>query len=185
MTAAPLKRMTVDEFLAWADEQPRGRFELLDGIPLAKSPERVRHLEGKLAAVTGLSQSIKRAGLRCRALPDGATVRIDERTAYEPDALVYCGKSLDGDDVEIPNPVIVVEVTSPSSKQIDAGAKVAGYFAVPSVHHYLIIDAKGRRIIHHKRGAGEMIETRILSEGPIRLDPPGLETSVAEMLGPV
>ena len=184
MTAAPLKRMTVDEFLAWAEEQPRGRFELLDGTPIAMSPERVRHLEAKLAAVVALSQAIARAGIPCRALPDGATVRINDRTAYEPDALVYCGKPLGGDDIEITNPVIVVEVTSPSSKNIDAGAKVAGYFAVASVHHYLIIDAKARRIIHHKRGTGDLIETRILSDGPFRLDPPGLETSVAEMLGP-
>jgi hypothetical protein len=27
-------------------------------------------------------------------LPDGMTVRIDETTAHEPDALVYCGERL-------------------------------------------------------------------------------------------
>lgn len=184
MTAAPLKRMTVDEFLAWAEEQPRGRYELLDGTPIAMSPERVRHARAKHQAAVALDAAIRRAGKDCHMLPDGMTVRVDERTAYEPDALVHCGPPAPEDNVEIPNPVIVVEVTSPSSKNIDAGAKVAGYFAVASVHHYLIIDAKARRIIHHKRGAGDLIETRILSEGPVHLDPPGLETSIAEMLGP-
>jgi hypothetical protein len=40
-------------------------------------------------------------------------------------------------------------------------------------------------VIHHKRGVGEMIETRILSDGQIRLDPPGLEIPVQVMFPPV
>ena len=36
-----LKRMTVDEFLLWAEGQ-EGRWELHDGAPVMMSPERVR-----------------------------------------------------------------------------------------------------------------------------------------------
>ncbi len=43
MASAPLKRMTVDEFLVWADTQPGRRFELVHGQPVAMSPERARH----------------------------------------------------------------------------------------------------------------------------------------------
>jgi hypothetical protein len=32
---------------------------------------------------------------------------------------------------KIPNPVIVVEVFSPSTRRIDATAKLAGYFRLP------------------------------------------------------
>ena len=62
------------------------------------------------------------------ALPDGMTVRIDDVTAYEPDALVYCGTKLPPSAVEVPNPVIVVEVLSPSTRHIDLSAKLADYF---------------------------------------------------------
>jgi Uma2 family endonuclease len=41
------------------------------------------------------------------------TVRIDKETAHEPDALVYCGAKLSSNAVEVPSPVIVVEVLSP------------------------------------------------------------------------
>jgi Uma2 family endonuclease len=43
----------------------------------------------------------------------------------------------------VPNPVIVVEVSSPSTRKIDASLKMTGYFSLPSVHHYLIIDPEG------------------------------------------
>lgn len=52
-------------------------------------------------------------GLPCHMLPDGMTVRVDEMTAYEPDALVYCGTKLSASDIEVPAPIIVVEVLSP------------------------------------------------------------------------
>ena len=178
MTAQPKAKMTVDEFLAWAEFRP-GRYELVNGEVFGLSPERTRHAETKFAVQTALVQAIRRSGVPCRMLPDGMTVRVDARTVYEPDALVYCGERLPGDAVEVPNAVIVVEVTSPATKGEDTGGKLAGYFAVPSVEHYLILDPVRRVLIHHRR-AGEAIETRIASEGSLRLDPPGLELSVAE-----
>ncbi|MGH7248837.1 MAG: Uma2 family endonuclease, partial [Pseudomonadota bacterium] len=54
--------------------------------------ERVEHGEVKLAAAIALRMAIMRAGLNCYALGDGMTVRIDDHTAYEPDALVYAAK---------------------------------------------------------------------------------------------
>ena len=42
MTVLPQIRMTVDEFLAWADRQP-GCYELANGIVHAMSPEGAGH----------------------------------------------------------------------------------------------------------------------------------------------
>ena len=55
---------------------------------------------------------------------------------------------------------------------------------LPSVAHYLILDPERRTVICHKRGQGEVIETRILTSGPLRLDPPGLELAVDELFPP-
>ena len=116
-------------------------------------------------------------------LPDGMTVRIDARNAYEPDALVYCGKEAAPSAVEIANPVIVVEVLSPSTRRIDTSKKVAGYFQLPSVAHYLIVDLERRVILHYTRGAEDTILTRIVHEGTLALDPPGLELALADVWG--
>src|ERR1700724_2364475 len=180
MIALPRTRMTVDQYLAWAQGQP-GRYELLDGVVFAMSPEGAGHAERKAAVHAALISGIRARGVPCYALPDGMTVRIDKSTAYETDALVYCGAKLAPSSVEVPNPVIVVEVLSPSTRHIDLSAKLADYFRLPSVAHYLIVDPDKPRVIHHARGAGDTILTRIVSEGTVALDPPGLEVAVAEI----
>jgi len=148
------------------------------------APQRLAHMDTKYEVVTALKSAIRRAKAPCHAVPDGATVRIAARTAFEPDALVYCGPRLPPSSIEIPEPVIVVEVLSEGTAARDHGVKLAGYFSLPSVAHYLILDADNRMAIHHKRGLGDVIETRILKEGPLRLDPPGLEIPVQDMFAP-
>jgi Uma2 family endonuclease len=179
MTALPKHKMTVDEYLAWAQDQP-GRFELYAGAVYAMAPERAGHAKAKFAVQVALRAAIQRAGIDCHMLPDGMTVRVDAYTAHEPDALVYCGQELPDSAVEVPNPIIVIEVLSPSTRHIDASAKLAGYFRVDSVRHYLIVDPDQPLVIHHARGEADIVATRILREGKIVLNPPGIELSVAD-----
>jgi Uma2 family endonuclease len=180
MVALPKHKMTVDEYLSWAEGQP-GRFELYAGIVYAMTPERAGHARIKYAVQAALLSGIRRARLPCHMLPDGMTVRVDQDTAHEPDALVYCGERLPDIVVEVANPVIVVEVLSPSTRHIDASAKLAGYFRVPSVRHYLIVDPDKQVLVHHARADGGTIATRIISDGTFLLDPPGIEVSVQEI----
>jgi len=170
--------MDVNAFLIWAEGRD-GRWELRDGQPVMIAPERAMHALTKYAAQESLKAATQRAGLTRRMFPDGMTVRITARTAFEPDALVVCPSPPDLNTMEIPNPVIVVEVLSPSAAADDHGMKLDGYFSLRSVEHYLILDPDRRVMIHHKRGQAEAIETRILRDGVVRLDPPGLEAEVA------
>ena len=174
-------RMTADEFIAWAMEQPEGeRYELVGGEVVGMSPERLAHARVKARVHRALTDAIERGGLPCEAVPDGMAVEVSADTVYEPDALVRCGPPLPGDTVRILDPVVLVEVLSPSTGAHDAGAKLAGYFGMPSVRHYLLLDTKKRTVIHHARadGGGE-IATRIARDGAVRLDPPGLALDVA------
>ena len=75
----------------------------------------------------------------------------------------------------------IVEVLSPSTRHIDASSKLAGYFKVPSVHHYLIVDPERRLVIRHSRGEGGLIGTRIHNRGALDLSPPGIMLSVARL----
>jgi Uma2 family endonuclease len=182
MVALPQTHMTVDEYLAWAEGQP-GRYELDNGVVLAMSPEGAVHAKIKFRTQVALAAAIRAGGFPCHMLPDGMTVRVDAFTAYEPDALVYCGAELGPRDVEVPNPVIVVEVLSPSTRHIDLSKKLAGYFRLPSVAHYLIVDPLKSSVLHHARSTGDTILTRIVTTGMITLDPPGLEFAVADIYG--
>ena len=172
--------LTVDEFLARSDEF-EGKWELRDGVAVCMAPERLGHGLTKLAAVNALAGAIARAGAPCQAVPDSVGVRISARSMYVPDALVYCGPRLSSDTREIPDPILVVEVLSPSTAAYDQNDKLAAYFSLPGVIHYLVLNPATRRGVHHKRGQGDLIETRLLREGPLRLDPPGIEVEVKDL----
>ncbi len=180
MATTAKQHMTADEFLSWAEGRD-GRWELHDGVAVMMAPERVIHSQTKGEAFVGLREAIRRAGVPCAAYPDGVAVRIDEGTTYEPDVLVSCGPRPPSDALAVNDPIIVVEVLSPSTALIDHGRKLSGYFSLPSVQHYLILDPDRRVAIHHKRGQGEVIETRIVTQGAMQLDPPGLELALENL----
>ena len=180
MSTLAQRKMTVDEFLVWAEGQ-EGRWELYNGVPYSMSPERTRHIKVKYAVYLALLQAIRKAGSPCHLLGDGAGVRISRHVMHIPDALVYTGPELPDDAIEVPNPVILVEVASPSTRKIDAALMLKGYFSLPSVHHYLIVDPEGPPVIHHRRQADGTILTSIVHEGTLTLSPPGIEVGVAEM----
>jgi Uma2 family endonuclease len=183
MTALRKEQMSTAEFLLWAPQQPEG-WELLDGVPTAMSPERVIHGETKYRAARAFEDSIAKARVPCRFVLDSAAVRIDTKNSYQPDLMVYCGEPLAGDAIVVPNPVIVVEVLSPGNAVTDLRDKLQGYFRVASVRHYLILDPDKRLVIHHARGTVDTVSTRIINEGAIVLDPPGLSLAVADLFPP-
>jgi Uma2 family endonuclease len=171
------KRMTADEFLLWA-EGKEGRWELHDGVAVLMSPERLAHIRTKARAMSALEDAVRRTELPCEVFADGVSVKVDAKVIFEPDATVVCGPRLSDDTIVVSDPIVVVEVLSPSTAAVDHGRKLSGYFSLPSVQHYLILDPERRVVIHHKRGQGEAIETRVLTSGAARLDPPGFEVAV-------
>jgi Uma2 family endonuclease len=169
------KPMSADEFLAWAQGWAEGeRYELIDGEPWRMPAERVEHARAKGEIYVQLRAAIHGAGLPCEAFTDGVAVVIDERTIYEPDAMLRCGPPLPGSQVRITDPLLVVEVLSRSTGTFDVTLKLTGYFRLPSLHHYLVVIPETRTVIHYARGDGGAIIARILGDGPLRLDPPGL-----------
>ncbi|MGA8198289.1 MAG: Uma2 family endonuclease [Acetobacteraceae bacterium] len=111
---------------------------------------------------------------RLRSIPTGWRWKWTNNTVYEPDALVRCGTPLPADAIKPDDPVIIVEALSPSTRARDTGAKLEDYFRLPSLRHYLIVKTENRSVIHHARGADGIILARIVREGPIVLEPPGI-----------
>lgn len=183
--ASPTGRMTVDQFLAWLDNQ-RGsdRWELVEGEIVGMAGDRVRHNRVKYAVARALDDAIRSANLPCIIFTDGVGVRIDEWTLRIPDASVQCGVEADPDALTV-DPTIVVEVTSPSSVRDDEDQKLIEYMGVLGVEHYLVVHPKSCVVVHHSRHSSGNILTRIFrGTGDISLDPPGILVSVAALLGP-
>jgi Uma2 family endonuclease len=158
-------RMTSDAFIAGAMEQD-ARHEQVAGEIVTMAPARSTRAFTRLHIAGRLADAVEGAGLACQVCPDGMAVEIDDATTFEPDALVRCGTPLPADAIKLNDPIIVVEVLPPSSLARDSGAKLADYFRLASVRHYLIV-----------RTENGAIATRIIRDGSVRLDTPGITLS--------
>jgi Uma2 family endonuclease len=96
----------------------------VDGEVIAMAPERAVHAERKLEIAVALRQAIRAAGLPCQVYPDGMTIEVDE-SDFEPDAVVRCGDRPDDNRVDVPDPLIIAEVLSPSIRHVDLTRKLA------------------------------------------------------------
>jgi Uma2 family endonuclease len=171
----------VEEYLAWSDSQSeRPRTELINGQVVAMATERAAHNRIKIAVIIALDRAIRSGHAPCEAFTDGIVVRVDEHTAYEPDALVNGGERMPAQNMIAPQPVIIAEVLSSMTRHTDTSAKLIGYFKLPTVAHYLVIDPESRSLTHHRR-SGPPVQRQ---SGPLRLDPPGLDLTIEELLGP-
>ncbi len=181
MSDAAEQLMDGDEFLVWAEGR-EGKWELRDGVVVAMAPEQAFHSRVKGFAGAALLAALRRKGADCGVYVDGLAVRIAKRRTFVPDVLVTCPPTPDK-KMETTNPLVVVEVLSPSTAAFDHGAKLEGYFSLASLAHYLLIDPDRRVLILHSRGREGVIETRILHEGEVRLDPPGIAFEFADLFG--
>lgn len=69
---------------------------------------------------------------------------------YYPDILVSCEEN--PEDAHFSNePILIVEVTSDSTREIDRREKRAAYLQMPGVHEYVIIEQKKMLVEIHRR----------------------------------
>ncbi len=172
---------SVDDFLRWSQQQEQGRYELEKGRIIVTSRQNAEHAKTKVRVFNLLQAAIVKAHLPLYAMPDGMSVRITDDRAYEPDALVAALPEVAGKALEIPNPVIVVEVLSPTpaSQKRDLTVKVEGYGRVATIEHYIIVDPAERQVLHYRREGRVLAPPAAPSEGILHLDPPGLGLPVA------
>jgi len=86
-----------------------------------------------------------------------------------------CGDPLDPNDVVVTDPVIVVEVTSPSTGGFDLSVKTRRYFNNPHLRHYLVILANERSASWYSRDEAGVVTVTHHDSGTLSLDPPGID----------
>ena len=174
-------RMTRQEYRSWVAAQPNGRFERVDGAVLRMEREPLAHANRKALAWLALRNAVAAAGLQCHVYADGMTVEVGE-SDFEPDVVVHCRERLPDDAIAVPDPLIILEVLRSGPCRVDTHEKLAAYFQLSTLRHYLVFWAVERRVVHFRRdGGGADIHTRIVTAGPIVLNPPGVTITVEEV----
>jgi Uma2 family endonuclease len=116
---------TVDDYLAFADARPRERYALLAGVPVAMAPPSYRHQK----ICGNLDRAIYRqiAARGCDVVQNTGIAQSSEADFLpEPDVMVRCGP-IDGRRRWVNDPIVVIEVLSPSTMTDDRGYKLSAY----------------------------------------------------------
>jgi Uma2 family endonuclease len=136
---------TYGEYLA-LEEENSTRHEYLDGEIYAMAGGTPDH-----AALAGIAIRLLGNGLRpgCRVFTSDLRVHIAATgLATYPDGTVICGKSARSSDdrLAVVNPVLLLEVTSPSTEDYDRGEKLRNYQQLPSLREVLIVSHREARV---------------------------------------
>ena len=144
--------MTVPEFLAW-DAPGEARWQLVDGEPVAMARASRTHgaLQVELGSLIGNHLAI--AGDRCTVIAaPGIIPRVRARENFRiPDLAVTCTR-YETEEYDVSNPVLIVEVLSPSNRA-DTWRNVWAFTTIPSLREILILSSTAVRAELLRRGS--------------------------------
>lgn len=145
------RRMSADEFLAWEATQTE-RHEFVQGEVFAMTGGRDRNNTVSGNLYMALRQHL--AGSGCRVYASDLKLQVAAADAFfYPDLMVTCSAADLADRLVKREPVLVVEVLSPSTEAFDRGDKFAHYRRLPSLREYLLVDVDRLRCDLYRKGA--------------------------------
>ncbi len=157
MTALPKQqqRYTLEEYLE-LDRTSEERYEYFDGEIFAMTGGSLNHnlIVGNLLA--RLHQQLWQSD--CKVLPSDMRIKVPTALPYRyPDLSIFCGEprieNLSGQQLLV-NPLVLIEVLSPSTEAYDLGRKFTAYQSIESFREYLLVAQDRVHVTHYVKQAG-------------------------------
>ena len=150
MSSLPVSPLTEEQYLA-RERAALTKSEFHDGLMFAVAGGSPNHslLANRIGALLDRQMP---AG--CRTFNSDLRVKVASAGLYTyPDCSVVCGElELFGDQQDVVlNPLLIVEVLSPSTEGYDRGKKFELYRAMPSFREYLLVHQDRRRVEHYSK----------------------------------
>ncbi len=149
--------LSVDEFLAW-DAGTDQRYQLLRGLVTMMAPPQAVHgrLVSRLDRLLGA-----KLPPRCEPSTEAGIKPLHRAdTYYQADLAVTC-RPLERGEVYLREPMLVVEVLSPSTEATDRLLKLDDYRLIPSIADILFVSSMRVQVEHwHRQGDAWLVTTR-------------------------
>ncbi len=179
--ATAQRRMTLDEFFAW-DSGDDLRYELIDGVVVAMTSPRNAH--GKISIKLGrrIDEALD-ARPSCSAESEVGIVSPTRRsTFYQADLAVSCTPQVD-EGHEMIDPLLIVEILSPSTEDKDRKVKLVDYRQIPSVREVLLVDCTRPYCELHRRTEEDqwLVQLVVDLKASITLESIGAELTLADI----
>ena len=154
MAAQPQPRLTPEEYLA-LERAAESRSEYFDGHMYAMSGSSYRHfvITGNLGF--GLRSAVGQRG--CTVGTSDMPVLVSPRGLYTyPGVIVVCGEPrfADGSADTLLNPIVLIEVLSPSTEGHDRGFQAAQFRMIESLQEYALVSQTEPRVEIFRRQVG-------------------------------
>ena len=148
MVASARQRFSFDEYLA-LEEIATVKHEFLGGHVWAMAGGTPAHAAIAANVIALLSAQIR--DRPCRVFTSDLRIRVQATgLGTYPDVTVVCGRlETDPEDPRgntVTNPIVVVEVMSPSTEEYDRGEKLAHYQRIPSLAEIVLVAFDERRL---------------------------------------
>lgn len=153
--AARRPHYSLKEYLI-IEEMSGVRHEYLDGNIFAMAGGTPDHARICANLISLLSNRLE--ARPCAVFTSDVRVRVQATGLLTyPDVSVLCGRAeRDAEDKNaLINPIVLVEVTSPSTEAYDRGAKLDHYKRIPSLREVVLVDHAERRVEVWRRGEDE------------------------------
>jgi len=160
-----LASCTRDDYLR-LDETSDGRHEFFQGEVFAMTGGSFNHAAIGLNIATTLTTSLR--GGPCRPMNSDLRIHTPAGLDTYPDVSAFCGEpELSDRQKTLLNPVVIIEVLSPTTRSYDRGDKFALYRGIPSLRDYLLVDSEQILVEHFRRldnGEWLLHEYRLVSD---------------------
>jgi Uma2 family endonuclease len=183
-TALKSTPVTASAFLTEPDRGPPGKKYLVDGVVYAMAPASPTHgaIQAKLAILIGAHLLSNK--LPCRVLTEaGVQPKIRAKTNVRiPDLIVTCEPIARPGDKLVKEPMIVIEVLSPSNDD-DSYGSIMACSTLPSVKQMLVVDSSRVSVELWQRDlAGEWpTDPEPITSGSVPLAALGLDLALADV----
>lgn len=151
MTAQPQSRYSVAEYLE-LERTGLQKHEYYRGTIFALAGSSEAHNLILSNIVTSLNTQLRSRS--CKVYPSDMRLKIPGTGLYTyPDISVVCGTAQFDDPKRdtLLNPLVVIEILSPSTESYDRGKKFQHYRTIESLCDYLLISQDEQRIEHYVR----------------------------------
>jgi Uma2 family endonuclease len=176
MSIALRKSMTLEEFLAW-EEQQELRWEFDGFEPVAMTGETSEHSAIERNLILALTGCLR--GKPCQVYTSNLKILVAGSIRY-PDAFVVCSPVTRGTRV-VTDPVVVFEVLSPSTASIDIGAKNEEYRDTPSIQRYVMLSQDRQSATVFARVANDWVGHILSGDTILSMPEIGIELPLAEL----
>ena len=143
--------LTPAEYLTWERKQPF-KNEYHNGQIIAMSGASRAHNRITVDITIRLGNQLMNSA--CEVFASEMRVRTSPEVSYfYPDIIVVCGEPRFEDDTfdTLLNPIVVIEVLSPSTAAFDRGEKFEHYKQLASLQEYILVSQESVRVEHYQR----------------------------------